>query len=189
MSLSVMPWVLVAGVFVAAIYVLGQYNGLIALRNHIAESWSDIDTELKRRHDLIPNLVETVRGYATHEREVLEMVVRIRSECMTPHGDAFRRQTDDESRLSAALGRLVAIAESYPGLKADEGFLRLQEELVETENRIQAARRFYNGNIRDYRNKRESFPGSLIAATFGFGPVEFLEFDSSISRPVEIRVP
>lgn len=189
MSSSIVLWAIVAIVAFAAIYVLGQYNGLVALRNHIAESWSDIDAELKRRYDLIPNLVEAVRSYARHEQEVLEMVVKIRSECMAPHGEASRRSTADESRLSAALGRLVAVAESYPGLKADEGFLRLQNELVETENRIQAARRFYNGNIRDYRNKMESFPGSLIAATFGFRPVEYLAFDSSISRPINIRQP
>lgn len=189
MNVSTTLWASLALCFLAAIYVLVQYNGLVALRNHIAESWSDIDTELKRRHDLIPNLVEAVRGYARHEQDVLEMVVKIRSECMAPHTGASARSTADESRLSAALGRLVAVAESYPGLKADKGFLRLQTELVETENRIQAARRFYNGNIRDYRNKMESFPGSLIAATFGFGPVEYLAFDSSISRPIDIRQP
>ncbi len=122
MSLSVFLWGLGAIAIFASLYALGQYNGLIALRNHIAESWSDIDTELKRRHDLIPNLVETVRGYARHEQEVLEMVVRIRSECMATHGHALGRQADDESRLSVALGHLVAVAEAYPGLKADQGF-------------------------------------------------------------------
>lgn len=189
MSSSIALWILLAIVTFAALYALGQYNGLVALRNHIAESWSDIDTELKRRHDLIPNLVEAVRGYARHEQEVLEVVVRIRAECMAPHETATGRQAVDECRLSAALGRLLGVAETYPGLKADHGFLRLQNELVETENRIQAARRFYNGNVRDYRNKAESFPGSLIATTFGFGPVEYLAFDSSISRPIDIRLP
>lgn len=179
-------WTLLAIIVLAAIYVLVQYNGLITLRNHIAESWSDIDTELKRRHDLIPNLVQVVRGYAQHEREVLDRIVQIRSECMTPHEPG---QTGDESRLSSALGRLIVLAESYPALKADEAFLRLQKELATTENRIQAARRFYNGNIRDYRNKIESFPGSLIAAAFGFRPIEYLAFDSSISGPVDVRLP
>lgn len=179
-------WILPAITVLAAVYVLVQYNGLITLRNHIAESWSDIDTELKRRHDLIPNLVGVVRGYAQHEREVLDRIVQVRSECMAPHEAG---QTGDESRLSSALGSLLMLAESYPELKADEAFRRLQGELVTTENRIQAARRFYNGNIRDYRNKTESFPGNLIAVTFGFGPVEYLAFDSSISRPIDVRLP
>lgn len=188
MNLSVIVWTIVAVAALGAFYGLGQYNGLIALRNHIAEAWSDIDTELKRRYDLIPNMVEIVQGYARHEREVLEMVVRTRADCMALHG-AVGRQAVDEARLSSALGRLISVAESYPGLKADQAFLRLQDELVDTENRIQAARRFYNGNVRDYRNKAESFPGSLIAAAFGFGPAEYLEFDSSISRPQDIRLP
>lgn len=171
--------VLAAFFLILLVYFIVQYNGLIALRNHIAESWSDIDTELKRRYDLIPNLVQTVKGYATHESSVLDRVTQLRNQCSGNQGTAGQ-QSGDEQLLVGALQNLFVIVENYPDLKADENFLQLQEELIITENRIQAARRFYNGNIRDYRNKRESFPSNIVASSFGFGPAEFFEVEPSV---------
>lgn len=160
-------------------YIIGQYNGLIALRNHMTESWSDIDTELKRRYELVPNLVACVKAYAAHEREVLDRVTQLRARCSSDHGSPTR-QSATESQLSAALRQMFVTVERYPELKADKNFLHLQEELVTTENRIQAARRFFNGNVRDYRNKRECFPSSIIATAFHFGEAEFFEVEPSV---------
>src|SRR5688572_3961269 len=130
------------------IWFVVQYNALVGLRNYIAESWSNVDTELKRRYDLIPNLVSTVKGYAAHEREVLERVIELRNRCAANHGPVAD-QARDENELVDSLKRLFALVENYPQLKADQHFLKLQQELINTENRIQAARRFYNGNVRD----------------------------------------
>jgi LemA protein len=148
-------------------YVLVQYNALVSLRNYIRESWSDVDTELKRRYDLIPNLVATVKGYASHERDVFERVTELRNRCAASNGPVAD-QSRDEVQLVDALKQLLAVVENYPNLKADQHFLELQNELVNTEDRIQAARRFYNGNVRDYRNKCETFPANLVAKMFGF---------------------
>jgi LemA protein len=174
---------IVAGVLVLGpvVWVVVQYNGLVALRNHIAEAWSNVDTELKRRYDLIPNLVATVKGYAAHEREVLERVVEWRNRCAANHG-AVPDQARDEGELVTALKRLFGLVENYPQLKADQHFLQLQKELVNTENRIQAARRFYNGNVRDYRNKCESFPSNLVAQMFNFPPQDFFTVPPSVSE-------
>lgn len=163
-------------VLVPLLYVAGQYNGFVALRNHISEAWSNIDTELKRRHDLIPNLVNVVKGYAAHEKEALERVTQLRATCIGNQG-AAASQIADENQLAGALRQLLAVVENYPRLKADEGFRKLQAELVNTEDRIQAARRFYNGNVRDYRNKFEGFPTNLIASAFDFEPKGFLEIE------------
>jgi LemA protein len=149
------------------IYVIVQYNALVALKNYIRESWSDVDTELKRRYDLIPNLVAAVKGYATHEREVFERVTELRNRCVVNNG-AVTDQSRDEAQLVDALKQMLVVVENYPQLKADQNFLNLQTELVNTEDRIQAARRFYNGNVRDYRNKCETFPSNLVANMFGF---------------------
>src|SRR5688572_8520394 len=143
--------------FVPTIFVIVQYNGLVALRNHIADAWANIDTELKRRYDLIPNLVATVKGYAAHEREVLERVVELRNRCAANLSAGAANQ-GEEQQLVDSLKRLFVLVENYPQLKSDQHFLKLQEELVNTEDRIQAARRFYNGNVGDYRNKCEQFP-------------------------------
>lgn len=166
-------------VLVPALYALGQYNGFVSLRNQIAEAWSNIDTELKRRYELIPNLVEVVKGYAAHEREVFDRVAELRAACVASQG-APAEQAADENRLAGALRQLFAVVENYPQLKADRAFLELQGELVNTEDRIQAARRFYNGNVRDYRNKYEGFPTNLIASAFGFPPESFLEIDPAV---------
>ena len=163
------------------IWFIVQYNALVGLRNHIAESWSNVDTELKRRYDLIPNLVATVKGYAAHERALLERVVELRNRCAANHGPVTD-QARDEGQLVDALKQMFVLVEGYPELKADQNFLKLQGELINTENRIQAARRFYNGNVRDYRNKCESFPSNLVANLFGFQAHEFFSVPPSVAQ-------
>ncbi|MEJ2704853.1 MAG: LemA family protein [Sedimentisphaerales bacterium] len=165
--------------FLPVLYVILTYNGLVALRNHIRDAWGNIDTELKRRYDLIPNLVATVKGYAAHEKEVFKRITQLRAECLANKG-AIREQAASESQLVAALERLLAVVENYPQLKADKNFLALQHELVNTEDRIQAARRFFNGNVRDYRNKCETFPSNIIAGMFGFEPQDYFSVRPSV---------
>ncbi len=164
---------------VPVIYIIATYNALVALRNYIRDAWGNIDTELKRRYDLIPNLVATVKGYAAHERDVLDQVTKLRAQCIASVGKPSE-QAVDENQLVAALQRLMAVVENYPQLKADQHFLELQKELVNTEDRIQAARRFFNGNVRDYRNKCETFPSSLVAGLFGFQPEDYFNVDPAI---------
>jgi len=167
------------------VYVILTYNTLVALRNHIRDAWSNIDTELKRRYDLIPNLVATVKGYAAHEKEVFERITELRARCMTGQG-ARQEQVANENQLVDALKSLLAVVENYPQLKADRNFLELQRELVNTEDRIQAARRFFNGNVRDYRNKCETFPSSLIAGTFGFELQDYFNVSPSVREVPDI---
>jgi LemA protein len=164
------------------VWAIVQYNALVGLRNQIQESWSDVDTELKRRYDLIPNLVATVQGYAAHERQVFERVTELRNRCVANNGSP-REQATDEQQLVGALKQLLAVVENYPQLKADQHFLKLQDELVNTENRIQAARRFYNGNVRDFRNKCETFPSNLVASLFRFSamPAEFFSVAPAVN--------
>ncbi len=171
----------VVPVLVVGLVVVGMYNSLVRGRNHVRESWSGIDTELKRRYDLIPNLVETVKGYARHEREVLEQVVEARNRAVASTGSPAS-QAKDENVLVGGLKRLFALAEGYPDLKASQNFLALQGQLVETEDRIQAARRFYNANVRDYNNRCQMFPTSVLAGMFQFEPAEFFEVESAIER-------
>ena len=171
--------VLAAVVLLPLIYVIATYNTLVSLRNHIRDAWGNIDTELKRRYDLIPNLVATVKGYAAHEKEVLDRVTKLRSQCMASQGRPSE-QAVDENQLVAALRQLMGVVENYPQLKADQNFMQLQRELVNTEDRIQAARRFFNGNVRDYRNKCETFPSSLIAGSFGFQPEDYFNVPPSV---------
>jgi LemA protein len=151
-----------------------NYNGLVRLRQHCRESWAGIDTELKRRYDLIPNLVETVQGYAAHEREVLQSVTEARTRAVAATG-APGLQAAEENVLIDALKRLLVVVEHYPDLKASAHFLELQRELANTEDRIQAARRFYNANVRDMNTRIEAFPSNLIAAMFRFRRQEFFE--------------
>jgi LemA protein len=172
--------ILLVVLLVPLIWFVVQYNSLVGLRNYIAESWSNVDTELKRRYDLIPNLVATVKGYAAHEREVLERVVELRNRCAANHGPVGE-QARDEGQLVEALKQMFVLVENYPQLKADQSFLKLQGELINTENRIQAARRFYNGNVRDYRNKCESFPSNLVANLFHFQPHDFFSVPPSVA--------
>lgn len=166
-------------VLLPIVYVVLTYNTLVALRNHIRDAWSNIDTELKRRYELIPNLVATVKGYAAHEKEIFERVTELRARCMASQG-TVQEQVAHEGQLVEALKRLLVVVENYPQLKADKHFLELQRELVNTEDRIQAARRFFNGNVRDYRNKCESFPSSVIAGMFGFELQDYFNVSPSV---------
>lgn len=174
---------------VAAVLLAGlvwwvvTYNRFVRLRHAVAESWSGIDVELKRRYELIPNLVATVKGYAQHERDVLDRVVALRNTAMQNHG-THASQAADENALLGGLRTLFAVVENYPQLKADAAFLALQEELAVTEDRIAAARRFFNGNVRDLRNLRESFPTSLVAAMAGVVDLSFFELDDKNERVV-----
>jgi LemA protein len=167
---------------IAVIYVIATFNSLIRLRNRAEEGFSDIDVQLKRRHDLIPNLVETVKGYAAHERQVLENVTAARSTAVAASGPEQRAQA--ENALTGALRQLFAVAENYPDLKASRNFLELQNELTDTEDKIQAARRFYNMNVRDLNIKIESFPSSVIASMRGIEKREFFELEEPADRAV-----
>jgi len=179
---------LAAIVLVPLIYVLGTYNRLVKLRFTIRESWSNVDTELKRRYDLIPNLVNTVKGYAAHERAVLEAVVRARAAAVASTGSPAS-QAKDENELVHQLRSLFAVVERYPDLKASQNFLQLQHELVNTEDRIQAARRFYNGNVREMNVLVRSVPSNLVAGLFGFQEAEYFEIeDSSVRAPVAVSL-
>lgn len=186
-----MTGLIIAAVFLGLplIYLVVTYNGLVAIRNHIKDAWANIDTELKRRYDLIPNLVETTKGYAKHEKETLENVIALRNQCRANTGSPAQQATT-EKLLVSSLNGLFALAENYPDLKANENFQQLQEELVNTEDRIQAARRFYNGNVRDYRNKTQSFPSNIVANMFGFPPEaeEFFEVDPVEREPVKVKL-
>jgi LemA protein len=178
--------VVVAVFLLPVMYVVLTYNTLVALRNHIRDAWGNIDTELKRRYDLIPNLVATVKGYAAHEKEIFERVTELRARCLASQG-APHEQAVDENQLVEALRGLLAVVENYPQLKADQHFLKLQRELVNTEDRIQAARRFFNGNVRDYRNKCETFPSSVIASTFGFESQDYFHVPPSVRDVADIE--
>ena len=170
-------------ILIVLIWLIGTWNGLVRLRNHCDESWSGIDTELKRRHDLIPNLVEVVKGYAKHERETFEAVVAARTLAQSEMGTPSQ-QADAENGLVRALRGLFFVSESYPDLKASENFLSLQRQLSNTEDRIQSARRFYNANVRDMNNRVESFPSSIVAGMGGFRRREVFEVEDAGVRAV-----
>ena len=162
------------------IWVIGAYNGLVRLRNQVENAWAQIDVQLKRRHDLIPNLVETVKGYAAHERETLENVIKARNIAVSAQGVGERAQA--ENILTGALKSLFAVAEAYPNLKADQTFLRLQEELTSTENKVAFSRQFYNDSVLGYNTQTQVFPTNIIANTFGFGRREFFEVKAEAER-------
>ncbi|MDD5200011.1 MAG: LemA family protein [Terrimicrobiaceae bacterium] len=170
-----------------ALYAMVQYNALVSLRNHIRESWSDIDTELKRRYDLIPRLVEVARAYAAHERQIFERVIALRDRCAANQGPVSS-QVGDETELVRSLQSFLATVEAYPELKANAQFRSLHAELVNTEDRIQAARRFYNGNVRDYSNKRESFPGSIVASLFSFAPAALFSVEPAVREGPSVQL-
>jgi len=168
-----MWWIIIVVIAVLAGWIIGMFNGLVVLKNRVNEAASDIDVQLKRRHDLIPNLVNTVQGYAQHESELLQKVTQARSNAVSASesGD-LAKKADSENVLTTALRSLFAVAENYPDLKANQNFLALQEELSDTENKIMSSRRFYNTNVRDYNTRREIFPTSIMAQMFKFGPRE-----------------
>lgn len=179
------------GVFLIVIavvtaYVVLAYNGLVTLKNRTEEAWSDIDVQMKRRYDLIPNLVNTVKGYAAHEQTAFEKVTEARAQAMSATGVVDKGQA--ENMLTGALKSVFAIAEAYPDLKANQNFLELQQELSDTENKIQASRRFYNGNVRDLNTKIETFPSNFIANMFNFGKREFFELtEEAAKEPVAVQ--
>jgi LemA protein len=173
--------IVIAALIVLAVLILvGVNNAIIGLRNRVDEAWSGIDVQLKRRHDLIPNLVETVKGYATHERETLQNVTEARADAMKAQGPA--QSGPAEARLSAVLGDLRAISENYPELRATENFQQLSRSLSETEDEIQAARRIYNSNVQAYNTKIQVFPNSMIANMRNFEPREFFEITDAAER-------
>jgi len=162
------------------------FNNLVRKRNRVEESWSDIEVQMKRRYDLIPNVVETVKGYATHEKGVLENVTKARTQAMGAHSNA--EHAEAENMLSSTLKTLFAVAENYPDLKANTNFLDLQRELADTENKIQSARRFYNSNVRDYNIATESFPANTIAKTLGFYRKELFDLEEEAAKePVKVN--
>jgi len=174
-------------IVVLVLFFVVKYNGFITLRTRAQEAWSDIDVQLKRRYDLIPNLVNTVKGYASHESETFEKITEARSKAMQAGTPAEKGEA--ENMLSGTLKSLFAISEAYPDLKANTNFLQLQGELADTENKIMASRRFYNGNVRDFNTGVQMFPGNIIAGMFKFTKMEFfeLEQDSAEKNPVEVK--
>jgi len=188
-------YIILAIIIVILVFLIGLYNNFVKLRVRIDEAWADINVQLKRRYDLIPNLVETVKGYANHEQETLTAVLEARAKATQVDIDVANITTEQmaqfaqmQAGLTGALGKLLAVAEAYPDLKANENFLNLQNELVDTENKIQASRRFYNTNVRDLNIAVQSFPGNIIANMFGFSSREFfeLEEDSVEKEPVKV---
>jgi LemA protein len=177
------PFLIAIGVFLllVLVYWIATYNRLVGLGQLVDNAWSNVDTELKRRYDLIPNLVETVKGYAGHEQNVLERVVEARQQAVNSTGSP-EHQAADENQLVQALKGVFVLAEAYPQLKANENFLALQHELANTENRIQAARRFYNGNVKDLNTLIAQFPSNLIARQGRFQPAEFFEVENVFER-------
>jgi LemA protein len=172
--------VLLGLLVVIVIWVVGMYNGLVRLKNQFKNAWAQIDVQLKRRHDLIPNLVETVKGYASHERETLENVTKARQQAVS--ADGVGAQAKAEGELGAALGRLMVVVEQYPDLKANQNFLGLQEELSSTENKISFSRQHYNDSVMTYNTKIQSFPQNIIAGMFGFTDAELFELQDEAQR-------
>ncbi|MEP7034950.1 MAG: LemA family protein [Actinomycetota bacterium] len=170
--------VIIVVIVLLVLWSVGIYNGLIKLRNLVQEAWRQIDVELKRRHDLIPNLVETVKGYAAHEKGTLEGVMQARSAAMSG-GQSPAVAAQNEGMLSQALGRLFAVAEAYPDLKANSSFLALQQELTSTEDRIASGRRYYNANVRELNTKVETVPSNVVAGMFSIGREEYFEIEDA----------
>lgn len=183
----VIALVVVGIVVVIGGYLWATYNSLVTLRVRVDEAWSDITVQLKRRADLIPSLIETVKGYAAHEKSVFESVTRARAETISAHGPAEASLA--ENHMQQALKSIFAVAEAYPQLQASQNFLQLQSELVDTENKIQASRRFYNGGVRELNTKIQVFPNNLVAGPFGFTQREFFEVDdaAAIAEPPRIQ--
>lgn len=181
-------------IIVIAVWLIAMYNGLVRLRNRYKNAWAQIDVQLKRRYDLIPNLVETAKGYLKHEREVLENVIKARNQAVSAStavasnpGDpqAMHQLTSAEAGLTGAVGKLFALAEAYPDLKANQTMGQLMEELTSTENKVAFSRQAYNDAVMNYNTSRESFPNSIIAGAFGFGPAELFE----VTAPQEREAP
>ncbi|MFA5358360.1 MAG: LemA family protein [Patescibacteria group bacterium] len=184
--LSIILIVIIVLVVIIALYLILTYNGLIRFKNRTDEAWSDIDVQLKRRHDLIPNLVEAVKGYSKHESETFTKVTEARAEAL--NAGTIEEKAAAENVLSGALKSLFAVAESYPELKASQNFLQLQDELSDTENKIQASRRFYNGNVRDFNTKLQVFPTNFFGKMLGFKDYQFFQItDEKERQNVEVK--
>lgn len=178
-------WIILIVAAVAAVWAISVYNQLISLNVRCDEADSDIEVQLKRRYDLIPNLVESVKGYATHEKDIFENVTKARSEAIGAKG--MQEKAQAENQLSQALKSVFAVAENYPDLKANENFMKLQEELTDTEDKIQASRRFYNANVRDFNIKIQIFPSSIVANMKGFKKRELFDLDNEAAKePVKV---
>lgn len=187
--MEILVWVIVGIVVIALIALWVIYNSLVTLKIRVDEAWSDITVQLKRRLDLIPNLVETVKGYAKHEKGVFEQVTRARANALNAQG--VKETAAAENQFEGALKSLFAVAEAYPGLKANQNFSELQQELVDTEDKIQAARRFYNGGVRDLNTRIQTFPSNVIAGMFSFKNREFFELEATeqekAEKPVDVK--
>ena len=183
--MDIILWIILGVVAVVAFWVIAVFNGLVVLKNRAKEAWADIDVQLKRRYDLVPNLVETVKGYAVHEKQLFEKVTQARASAMSATG--AKEKAGAENMLSNTLKSLFAVSENYPDLKASTNFLELQRELTDTEDKIQAARRFYNTNVRDLSIKIESFPANTIAGAFGFKQMELFEAAGAEKEPVSVK--
>ncbi|MFA5047477.1 MAG: LemA family protein [Patescibacteria group bacterium] len=179
-------WIIVVIIAIIIVWLIMVYNKLVTLKNRTDEAWSDIDVQLKRRHDLIPNLIETVKGYASHEQQTLQKVIEARNVAMASGGD-LKAKAEAENALSSTLKSIFALAESYPDLKANQNFLKLQDELSDTENKIQAARRFYNGNVRDFNIQVQIFPNNLINNMLKFKQFQFFEAAAEEKANVEVK--
>lgn len=178
-------WIILIVVAIIVLYVISTYNGLVVLRNKVKDQWSQIEVQLKRRADLIPNLVETVKGYAAHEKDTLEAVVSARNKAVSATTPEAEMQANGE--LSQALGRLFALTEAYPDLKANTNFVDLQNQLKETEDKISYSRQFYNDTVLKYQNKKESFPSNIIAGMFGFKTFKFFEAEEQDRKVPEVK--
>jgi len=178
-------WIIGGLVFIIIVWFIAVFNGIVLLRNRTQEAWSDIDVQLKRRHDLIPNLVETVKGYAKHEKELFENVTKARAEAINAKG--AKEAAQKENVLTDALKSVFAVAENYPQLRASENFQKLQDELTDTENKIEAARRFYNGNVRDFNIKIQVFPNSLVAGMTGSKAFELFQVTGEEKETPEVK--
>jgi LemA protein len=183
--MSTIGWIILAVIVVFALWAIMIYNGLVSLRLRVSQAFADIDVQLRQRHDLIPNLVETVKGYAAHERGTLEEVIKARNAAMTAQGPA--QQAAAENSLTGALRQLFALSESYPDLKANANFQQLQADLSDIENKIAASRRFFNNTVGEYNTGIQQFPAALFAASFGFAPKEF--FDLGEDRKTMVEAP
>jgi LemA protein len=182
-------YIVLAVVVIIVLWVVAAYNGFVTLTNRVKEAWSDIDVQLKRRYDLIPNLVETVKGYAAHESGTLTKVTEMRTRAMNATAPADKAAA--ENMLSGALKSLFAVSESYPDLKANQNFLELQRQLEDTENKLQAARRFYNSVVQDLNTRLQRFPGNMIGNSFGFKSADFFQLGSdeqaAAQQPVKVQ--
>lgn len=187
--MSIALIIIIVIVVVLAIFVWATYNGLVQLNVRVQEAWSDITVQLKRRADLIPNLVEAVKGYAAHEKQVFQDVTEARSNVLDATNKGPQATAQAENQFEQALKSLFAVSEAYPQLRASENFQQLQNELVDTEDKIQAARRFYNGGVRDMNTRVQQFPANVVAGMFGFKNKEFFEVEdmASIEKPVEVK--